>query len=68
MTPAELRVWRKRQQLTQGSLAVRLGLHINTVHRWESGEVTIPPFLELALETLERRGAARETASPALAN
>jgi transcriptional regulator with XRE-family HTH domain len=58
MTPVELRKWRKRQQLTQGSLAGRLGLHINTVHRWESGEVTIPPFLGLALETLERRASA----------
>jgi transcriptional regulator with XRE-family HTH domain len=58
MTPLDLRVWRTRQQLTQGQLAHRLGVHINTVNRWECGESAIPAFLPLALETLERRSTA----------
>lgn len=57
MTPLDLRVWRVRQQLTQGELAVILGVSINTVNRWECGEARIPGFLPLALETLERRRA-----------
>lgn len=55
MTPLDLRVWRTRQQLTQGELARHLGVHINTVNRWETSETAVPPFLPLALETLERR-------------
>lgn len=54
MSPLDLRVWRTRQQLTQGDLAIRLGVHINTVNRWENGDTAVPPFLPLALETLER--------------
>jgi DNA-binding transcriptional regulator YiaG len=55
MTPLDLKVWRTRQRLTQGDLAHRLGVHINTVNRWETEGSNIPPFLPLALETLERR-------------
>lgn len=55
MTPLDLRVWRTRQQNTQAQLACRLGVHTNTVNRWETGESNIPPFLPLALESLERR-------------
>lgn len=55
MTPADLRVWRTRHELTQDSLASQLGVHINTVNRWETGATAIPGFLSLALETLERQ-------------
>lgn len=61
MSPLDLRVWRTRQQLTQGELAVRLGVHINTVNRWENGETAVPPFLPLALDTLERQSRAADS-------
>jgi len=55
LTPAALKIWRRKQHITQGELARSLGVHISTVHRWEGGEVPIPVWLRLALEGLERR-------------
>lgn len=48
--------WRKRNGYTQPQLAEKLGVRINTIYRWEKGMRQIPPFLHLALETLERKG------------
>jgi DNA-binding XRE family transcriptional regulator len=55
ITPAMLKIWRRKQHTTQGELARQLGLHISTVHRWECGEVPIPVWLRFALEGLDRR-------------
>lgn len=55
MTPKELRGWRESQRLTQGDLGRSLGVTLTTVYRWEAGLRKIPPFLQLALEGLERR-------------
>ena len=69
MTGPELRAWRDHWQLSQADLARTLGIHINTVHRWERETVPIPPYLELALAELNRRlGAAleRRAKGPAL--
>lgn len=55
MTPKELQAWLERVRLSQGELAKHLGVHIITVNRWANGAREIPPFLPLALETLERR-------------
>ena len=55
MTGAELKVWRERRELQQSELAELLGVHAMTVSKWERGVQAIPPFMELALETLERR-------------
>lgn len=52
MTPDELKTWRKQASLSQGNLAVLLGVDVITVSRWETGRRKIPPFLELALITL----------------
>ena len=52
MTGHALAAWRAEHSLTQAALAERLGVHKNTVAKWERGEQAIPPFLSLALETL----------------
>jgi DNA-binding transcriptional regulator YiaG len=41
MTGKELRAVRKRLRLTQSALAAQLGVHWNTVARWERDEVGI---------------------------
>ena len=56
MKPEELKDWRNANGYTQAELAEALGVHWTAVSRWERGERSIPPFLPLALETLERGG------------
>ncbi len=51
----DLRQWRDGQGLTQLQLAEALSVATNTVARWERDERAIPPFLPLALETVERK-------------
>lgn len=51
----ELRKFRENLNLTQEQLAKELKVAANTVARWERGERKIPEFLDLALETVERR-------------
>lgn len=60
MTGAELRKRRKDLNLTQAELGRLLGVSGNTVARWERDEIAFAPYLELALETLERRLKARK--------
>jgi transcriptional regulator with XRE-family HTH domain len=55
MTPAMLKIWRRKHTVTQGELAELLGVHISTIHRWERGNVPIPVWLRFALEGLDRR-------------
>jgi len=52
---AQLRAWRRAHKLTLKGLANSLGVSWITVQRWETGGQGIPPFLHLALESLERR-------------
>jgi transcriptional regulator with XRE-family HTH domain len=54
MTPTELQAWRKQAGLTQAGLAALLGVAANTVNRWEHGDRSIPPFLHLALNSLQQ--------------
>lgn len=56
MTGDELRKKREDLRLTQEQLATALGVAANTVARWERGERAIPPYLSLALQTIEREG------------
>jgi len=57
MDATDLRAWRKAQFVSQDSLAGLLGVHRETVGRWERGELGVPAWLELALETLAGRRA-----------
>lgn len=50
----QLAQWRHYHQLTQTQLARLLGVHLQTIARWEGGTRAIPPFLGLALETVQR--------------
>ena len=55
LSPEELRAWRLKHNLTQQELAWLLGMsHHSTISRWESGTHTIPPYLSLLLDVLEK--------------
>lgn len=55
MTGKELKDYREGIGLTQEQLAELLQVASNTVSRWERDDRAIPPYLPLALETIERR-------------
>ncbi len=46
----------RRESGTGSSLAKALGVWPLTISRWELGVRNIPPFLHLALESLEKKG------------
>jgi len=56
MTGEQLAAWRNYYQLTQPQLAQLLGVHVTTIAKWETNRYKIPPFLGLALETIQREG------------
>ena len=55
-----LREWMRANRYTVRGLAAVLGVSFRTVQRWRDGTSEIPPFLELALKSLERGGARGE--------
>ena len=55
MEKEELKKFRENLEMTQDQLAEKLKVARNTLSRWELGERKIPEFLDLALETVERR-------------
>jgi len=52
MKAAELKAWRAAHGISQRRLAAQLGVTFRIVQYWESGEVTPPYMLHLALERL----------------
>ncbi len=52
--PQELISRRRSMEMTQAELATELEVSANTVARWERGERAIPPYLKLALDTIEQ--------------
>lgn len=54
MKGPQLRARRNSLGLSQSQLAEHLSVTPNTVARWERDEMAIPPYLELALQTVER--------------
>ena len=54
MEGKELKQKRENLGLTQTGLANILGVKMNTVYRWESGILSVPKSIELAMETVER--------------
>jgi transcriptional regulator with XRE-family HTH domain len=55
MTPQQLVEFRERLGFTQQELADRLRVDRVTIARWETGARSIPPYLDLALETVARK-------------
>ena len=55
MTNQDFKGWRTKWGLSQGKLAMALGVRSMTVARWEWGTIRIPALLPLALEALENR-------------
>jgi DNA-binding transcriptional regulator YiaG len=60
MEAKELEQRRKALGLSREVLAKELFTNPATVWRWETGERQIPPYLSLALETVERKLARRK--------
>jgi len=56
MDPNELKTWREQNGYSQQELAAILGVTNICISRWENGARTIPSFLYLALECMERKG------------
>jgi DNA-binding transcriptional regulator YiaG len=54
MEGTELKLKREKLGLTQTELADILGVKMNTVYRWESGILSVPKSIALAMETVER--------------
>ena len=55
MNSDELKKFRVKHNLSQKELADKLKVATNTIWRWENNDRKIPEFLDLALETIERR-------------
>ena len=55
MNGNELREKRKELGITQEQLAKELSVASNTIARWEREEMKIPPYLHLAIETIEQK-------------
>lgn len=54
MTGSEFRLWMRRYAYSADRLADELGVSPRTVYRWRK-EDDLPPYLPLALESLERK-------------
>jgi transcriptional regulator with XRE-family HTH domain len=55
MKGTELKTLREKLDLTQESLAKRLGVKRLSVIRWETGKTAIPTTVELALKEIARQ-------------
>jgi len=53
MKPADLVTWREQRELTQVTLAARLGVSDRTLKRWEHGDTDLPDDLAERLKRLE---------------
>lgn len=53
LAPADIQRRRRALCITQVQLAARLGVAGNTVARWEQGRIRVPPYVDLALRTIE---------------
>jgi len=56
MKGKELKGWRVENGYSQSQLAAALGVITLTISRWEREDRAIPPFLDLALSALPKKG------------
>jgi DNA-binding transcriptional regulator YiaG len=68
MEGSELKVKRENLGLTQTELADILGVKMNTVYRWESGILSVPKSIALAMETVERNHRIKKKSGKATEN
>lgn len=61
MEGKELKQKRETLGMTQTELADILGVKMNTVYRWESGILSVPKSIELAMETVEQNSKVEES-------
>lgn len=61
-----LRNWRRAHKLSQQKLANVLEVHVQSVSRWETGEIPIPRTVELALLYLDQTLSAQPTSAAAV--
>jgi DNA-binding transcriptional regulator YiaG len=59
MNPDDLIAWRKNHNLTQEGLASLLKVTKACISRWESGNRSIPAFLDITLECLKVKKAGK---------
>lgn len=55
MTGSELKDFREKIGLSREELAKELRTTYPTIYRWETDNRAIPPYLDLALETIKRK-------------
>jgi transcriptional regulator with XRE-family HTH domain len=55
MDGESLKKRREDLEMSQAQLAKTLEVDVTTISRWERGERSIPAYLKLALETVERQ-------------
>lgn len=55
MNASDFKAWRDRHNLTQATLANRLGYGKRQIESYERGEADVPVVVELALQELSRR-------------
>lgn len=58
MTPESLATWMSKHSLDAVEFGRALDVHASTVRRWVNGDQPIPPWLSLALATVETERAA----------
>jgi DNA-binding transcriptional regulator YiaG len=56
MHSEELKAWRLKYQYSQSQLAKVLRVSSVTISRWETGTRDIPPFLDLTLKGIKKKG------------
>jgi len=55
MDGEDLKTRREALGMSQSQLAKALEVDVTTISRWERGERSIPTYLKLALDTVERK-------------
>lgn len=66
MTAQELKSWMAEHGYTGARLSIVLGVTERTIFRWRSGGSAVPPFMDLALESLARRDAKSDARNRAI--